>query len=87
MGSEESIGHSIGNNMDLSDKAMLVRLTISQWSARKYDKSASQEIIVNHHAKPDAGRFNKLLVNQAEIKKIEKIANTARIYHYKVTLP
>ena len=46
----------------LNHKAMLMTLSISQWTARKHDKHASSEIEKSHGAK-NAGRFNKLLVD------------------------
>jgi len=35
----------------LNHKAMLMTLSISQWTARKHDKHASSEIEKNHGAK------------------------------------
>lgn len=48
--------------MDLNDKALLVQLTISQWTARKYDKRATREVATNHNAIEQAGRYNKALL-------------------------
>lgn len=74
----------------LQEKAMLVKLNISQWTARKHDKKVSQEVAQQHNAQGDAqaiGRYNKILIAQEEIKKIAKIANEARTFHYDNTLP
>lgn len=70
----------------IADKAMLVKLSISQWSGRKFDRSITEEINQIHNTK-DAGRFNKVLINQDEIKVISKIANSIRTFHYENTLP
>lgn len=71
--------------MKLTEKAMLVTLNIKQWTARKYDKSITDE--VNHtHQSQDAGRFNKLLVNKDSLKDIQKAANALRVFHYANTL-
>jgi hypothetical protein len=43
---------------DLSEKAMLVRLSISQWTARKYDKNVSKKVEQQYNAH-DSGRYNK----------------------------
>lgn len=72
---------------NLSEKAMLVSLHISQWDARKYDGDASREVIRNHSASDDAGRFNKSLIARDAVKSYQKVANQARIYHYANTLP
>ena len=66
---------------------MLVFLTISQWTARKHDKRASQDIAQKYEVSGEAGRYNKLLIAKEELKEIQKIANKARIFHYENTLP
>jgi hypothetical protein len=48
--------------MQLNDRALLVQLTISQWSARKYDRRVSQQVLNMNHASREAGRFNKSLL-------------------------
>lgn len=72
--------------MCLKNDVMIINLTISQWSARKYDKTVSHEIEVQHNA-TDAGRFNKILIADETLKQISKIAGSARTYHYEHTLP
>lgn len=71
---------------DLSNRAMLVKLSISQWTARKHDKRATATVEDTFHA-TEAGRFNKVLIAQDAIKAVEKTANTARTLHYANTLP
>lgn len=70
---------------NLSEKSILVNLIISAWSARKYDRKATQEVNDNHNSK-DAGRFNKCLIAQDNLTKITNVANRARAYHYENTL-
>lgn len=72
----------------LDEKAMLVKLNISQWTARKYDKKVSDEIATQKgtHSK-DIGRYNKILIAQDAIKNISRIVNEARTFHYEQTLP
>lgn len=72
--------------ISLKEKAMLVNLSISQWTARKEDKKVSAEV-AKQYAATDPGRFNKVLIAQEEIKKLQKIANEARTLHYTNTLP
>lgn len=71
---------------NLSEKALLVNLTISQWGARKYDKSVSREIEKEHNAH-NAGRYNKILIAENELSEIQKIASAARSFLYSNTLP
>jgi len=73
--------------MSLTEKAMLARLTITQWSARKMDKRVTEEVRVNHDASADAGRYNKLLIAQEAIKTVQAVATAARETHYRLTLP
>lgn len=70
----------------LQDSAMLVALNITQWSARKHDKSVSDKVDRDNEAK-DAGRYNKLLVDKTALEPCNQIAGAARAHLYKVTLP
>ena len=74
-------------SVNLSEKAMLVRLTISQWSARKYDRKVSDKVAQDYGASQDAGRYSKVLIAEEAIKTIAQAANEARTYHYENTLP
>jgi hypothetical protein len=72
---------------NLTETAMLVRLSVSQWTARRYDKKVSEKAAKDFKAEKDSGRYNKLLVAEAAIKTIQVIVNEARAYHYTNTLP
>jgi len=74
-------------NGNLNRRAMLANLSISQWTARKYDRKVSKEVAEKYNATQDAGRYNKVLIAQEEIKVISKVANAARTFHYFQTLP
>ena len=71
---------------NLSEKAILVSLVISSWSARKIDKKVTREVEESHDAK-DAGRYNKKLLDKKDLEELEKIAREAREFHNKNTLP
>lgn len=75
------------SNNTLSSKAMLVRLAVSQWSVRKYDKKISAKVAADYKTTTDMGRYTKVLLAENSIKKISQIANELRSYHYKNTLP
>lgn len=70
----------------LKNSAMLIALNISQWTARKHDRVATQEVDKAHGAK-DAGRYNKLLVAKESLEPMARVESAARNYHYSVTLP
>lgn len=71
---------------NLEEKAMLVRLSISQWSARKHDKTVTQKVEKEYNAQ-DSGRYNKVLIAKESIKEIKQAADKARGFHYDNTLP
>lgn len=71
---------------NLNEKALLVSLSISTWTARKYDRTATNEVNTHHQAQ-DAGRFNKLLIAKNHLDEIQKIVSEARAFHYDNTLP
>ncbi len=75
------------NNSTLSQKAMLVKLSISQWTAKKYDKTVSDKIAADYNADVSSGRYNKVLIARDAINSILRIAHEARSYHYENTLP
>jgi len=74
-------------DIGLSSKAMLVNLSISRWTASRYDKQISAEVAVNHNTDPSAGRYNKKLMVSEQLKNFGTIESQARAYHYSVTLP
>jgi len=75
------------NNQDLSSKAMLIKLSISQWNPSKLDKAATIEVQTNHNAQAKTGRYTKNRVSKTAIQPIQKVANSARTFFYENTLP
>jgi hypothetical protein len=74
--------------MNLNDRALLVQLNVSQWTARKYDKRASKEVTTAHGASSAAGRFNKsLLPMNDKLDNIHKKTTLIRTKYYDNTLP
>lgn len=74
--------------MSLSDRAVLVKLTISVWNGKKLDKNVTDEVVNAHNADKQAGRFNKsLFPNDARLKNIYAKTVSIRNIYYKNTLP
>ena len=74
----------------LTERAMLVSLNISQWTARKHDREISDEVAREHGTRrpsDDVGRYNKILVDKAALRPIQEVVTEARTHHDKVTLP
>lgn len=77
------------NNEQLYERAVLVSLKISAWTARKYDKKVSQEVADAHGATVEAGRYNKHLMpaDAESYKALVKHIGDMRAMHYEQTLP
>jgi len=71
---------------ELTERAMLVNLSISAWTGRKYDRNVSN-VAEKQFDAHEAGRYNKLLIGKTNLKKIQTIVSEARNYHYFNTLP
>jgi len=69
----------------IQDQAMLISLSVKQWTARKYDKKASVEIEQAHQA-VSAGRFNKALLDKQALSALSQTVSSARDFHYTHTL-
>ena len=74
--------------MSLIDKALLVQLNISQWTARKYDKKASRKVAEEFHSYIDQGRNNKaLLPMNGLLDRVHKKTTLIRTKFYTNTSP
>ena len=74
-------------SQDLSTRAMLAGLSISAWSAKRFDKKVSAEVAHAHGTSEDVGRYNKKLVADDEfLNEIRTQASAARDYYYYNTL-
>lgn len=69
--------------------AMLVEFNASQWTARKLDKTTTEEVVSSKHAaNKGAARVNKhLLAGRNELDVISAHVNAVRNYVYANTLP
>jgi hypothetical protein len=74
--------------MNLNDRALLVQLSISQWSARKYDKKVTRQVADTNGTTMDAGRYNKSLLPMNDLlDHVHKKSTHIREKLYKNTLP
>lgn len=69
--------------------AMLTEFNASVWTARKLDRSATEEIVTSKNAAAkDAARVNKsLLAGRSELEDIQSMIGRARQFVYDNTLP
>lgn len=74
--------------MNLNDRALLVQLSISQWTARKFDKRATREVAEAHGTTTAAGRYNKALLPMNDLlDHVHKKSTLIRQKYYDNTLP
>lgn len=72
----------------LSDRALLIQLSISQWAARRYDKKATKKVADDNGVIEAVGRYNKsLLPMNDQLDLIHKKSNLIRSEFYDNTLP
>lgn len=72
--------------MNLNDRALLVQLNISQWTARKHDKKATREVASTNNASLEAGRYNKSLLPMNDaLDHVHKKSTLIRTKYYENT--
>ena len=71
--------------MSVKERAMLVNLSTSHWTAKKFDAKVTKEIDETHGSE-NSGRFNKTLIISDLLSDISSCIGKARTYHYKVTM-
>lgn len=72
----------------LSDSCVIATFTGKMWSGRRFDKSATDEVIRDKGAERNTARVNKVLLpNNVALKQIKQKLAAMRHYHYESTLP
>jgi len=71
----------------LTEKAMIVNLSIGIWQGYRLDKAASAKVTEQAGAKADAARVNKHLVAKEALAPIVTASGAVRTHFYEKTLP
>lgn len=72
----------------LAQRAMLVSVSLSEWSGRKLDKQETQYLKLKHNLNVDAARVNKNLLPMDDgLERIRKSTNAVRALYYERTTP
>jgi len=72
----------------LANKALLVHVSISQWTGRKFDGRATRTVSKSHNTSSEAGNYTKkLLPGSQELAAVALKAKHIREYVYRETLP
>src|SRR3990167_1118221 len=72
---------------DLSQRAMLVDLTVRQWTARKTDKRVGKEVAAAHNSDESMGRYWKDLIASDKMEPIRRKVAKINADHRSMTLP
>lgn len=74
--------------MSISNKALLVSVSISQWVGRKLDKQATNTVENTYVTQGKVGNYTKqLLPGAEELAKVTSMAQSIRLFFYEQTLP
>lgn len=71
----------------LTERAMVMNLSISIWQGYRLDKAASAKVTADNGAAADAARVNKHLVPKEALAPVVTAANAIRTHFYENTLP
>lgn len=71
----------------ITERAMIVSLSISRWEGYRLDKEASRKVTEENGAASDAARVNKHLVPKEALADVVAAANAIRDFVYSNTLP
>ena len=75
-------------SLNLNDRALLVQLSVSQWTARKFDKRATKSVADAFSTLKEAGRYNKaLLPMNDKLNAVHQKTTLIRQKYYDNTLP
>lgn len=72
----------------ISGSAMQVELKVSQWTGKKLDRQASEDVTTGNAAKRGIARVHKDIMGDCEeLRAIHKFTSEVRTSHYNMTLP
>jgi len=74
-------------NNALLEKAIIVKLSIGIWGARKTDTQLKDEVSARYNANNQQLALSKILIDKKRLQEIKEVASSARKYHYDSTLP
>jgi hypothetical protein len=74
--------------MNISDKALLVKMSISQWYNQTSDKKLAAELALQHNAKGrEQDKYIKRLIPNGALDAVRAVISQLREYHNNKTLP
>lgn len=73
--------------MSIARRTLVVNVTVSQWSGRKLDKAASDEVTASKGSKAGRARLNKLLIRKEALTPVQAAARAIRDYVAENSVP
>ena len=73
--------------MGIARRTLVVNVTVSQWSGRKLDKAASDEVAASKGSKAGRARLNKLLIRKEALTPVQAAARAIRDYVAENSVP
>lgn len=73
--------------MSINEKAMLVKLSISQWYNRAIDRKVTDEIAQKYEVTEQEDTYVKTLLPRVAVRDIQRAIGDLRAFHYTNTLP
>ena len=71
----------------LSERALLAKLTVTNWNDRVLDRTATQEVADTNGVAPGVGRYFKRLLKKDATIEVKRLGQQARDIHNALTMP
>lgn len=73
--------------MSINEKALLVKLSVSQWYNRAIDHKVTDEIAQRYEITEQEDKYVKTLLPRVAVRNIQRAISDLRTFHYANTLP
>ena len=73
--------------MSINEKALLVKLSVSQWYNRAVDRKVTDEIAQRYEVTEQEDKYVKTLLPRVAVRNIQRAISDLRTFHYANTLP
>lgn len=73
--------------MSINEKALLVKLSVSQWYNRAIDRKVTDEIAQRYEVTEQEDKYVKTLLPRVAVRNIQRAISDLRTFHYANTLP
>ena len=73
--------------MSINEKALLVKLSVSQWYNRTIDRKVTDEIAQRYEVTEQEDKYVKTLLPRVAVRNIQRAISDLRTFHYANTLP